>query len=398
MCVAKTNNAISSCFFVATMMSAAACSNNLFCTVRSDSILVAVLLRRQENPLVLLCDGHGSHLTWTFIQWARANHVMILLRPPHTTQVLQGEDVHGFGLFKKEYKSAKRTLMSSRYMELKRRLRLNLSTGGLIVDLLWEDMMGLVKDPWEHAFTRENILLAWARIGVSPFTRCVEHKLRKKEQEAAAVLIDESPLAAQARKAAMMLDNRQSDELAKDNALLRQEVTLLQQEIALLKAQLAAALSAGAVAHSAAPATPVAPSGRMRGSALWWGKSPITHGEGLEQRRAFEEQEAKEKEAAAATREERLNKSTMKVAALKAAGSKVLESNTPVEDMTVEELKQVLAVYEVYPNNKPSTPYAKGGKHGLVQQLLALMPVVSPDGAGADATPAVPAVVAAGDE
>ena len=67
----------------------------------------------------------------------------------------------------------------------------------------------------------------------------------------------------------------------------------------------------------------------------------------------------------------------MKVAALKAAGSKVLESNTPVEDMTVEELKQVLAVYEVYPNNTPSTPYAKGGKPCLVQQLLALMPVAS---------------------
>ena len=318
---------------------------------------------------------------------------MILLRPPHTTQVLQGEDVHGFGLFKKEYRSAKQTLLSSRFKELERRLRLNISTAGFVVDLLWEDMMGLVKDPWEHAFTRDNILLAWARIGVSPFTGCVEHKLRKKEQAAAAVQTGvESPLAAQARKTAMMLDNRQSDELRKDNALLLQE-------IARLKAKLAENLSAGAVADGAARATPVAPAagGRMRSSAVWWGKSPITHGEGLELRRAFEEKEAAEKETAAAKRKERLNKSAVKVAALKAAGSKVLESNTSVEDMSTEELKQVLAVYEVYPNNRPKTPYAKGGKPGLVQQLLALMPGVAPD-AGADAAAAVPAVVAAGED
>ena len=70
----------------------------------------------QDNVLVLLCDGHGSHLTWQFIEYAKAHHIMVLLRPPHTTQVLQGEDVHGFGIFKKAFKAAKQALLTERFL------------------------------------------------------------------------------------------------------------------------------------------------------------------------------------------------------------------------------------------------------------------------------------------
>ena len=53
-------------------------------------------------------------MTWELIQWATEHHIMILLRPPHTTAVTQGEDVWGFGLFKTAYVSAKEALFTER--------------------------------------------------------------------------------------------------------------------------------------------------------------------------------------------------------------------------------------------------------------------------------------------
>ena len=42
-----------------------------------------------ENPIVGICDGHGSHLTLELIDFCIANHIILVLRPPHTTHRLQ---------------------------------------------------------------------------------------------------------------------------------------------------------------------------------------------------------------------------------------------------------------------------------------------------------------------
>jgi hypothetical protein len=48
-----------------------------------------------EKPVLLICDGYGSHLCWDFIQRCIAVGVHVILRPPHTSHVTQGEDVRG---------------------------------------------------------------------------------------------------------------------------------------------------------------------------------------------------------------------------------------------------------------------------------------------------------------
>ncbi len=46
----------------------------------------------KERPLVLIQDGHKSHITIDLIDEARKNKVEIICLPPHTTHVLQPLD------------------------------------------------------------------------------------------------------------------------------------------------------------------------------------------------------------------------------------------------------------------------------------------------------------------
>eukprot|EP00961_Rhodomonas_salina_P055647 747613-Rhodomonas_salina.1 len=46
----------------------------------------------KEDPVVLIVDGHGSHFTEEVLEWCIEHGVHIVLRPPHTSHVSQGED------------------------------------------------------------------------------------------------------------------------------------------------------------------------------------------------------------------------------------------------------------------------------------------------------------------
>ena len=60
-----------------------------------------------ERPAVLIMDGHGSHFTLEVLRYCRSIGLVIVLRPPHTTHILQGEDVVHFAEFKPRYHQAK---------------------------------------------------------------------------------------------------------------------------------------------------------------------------------------------------------------------------------------------------------------------------------------------------
>ena len=60
-----------------------------------------------SNPAILITDGHGSHFTLELLTYCRSIGLHILLRPPHTTHILQGEDVQHFMVFKPAYHQAK---------------------------------------------------------------------------------------------------------------------------------------------------------------------------------------------------------------------------------------------------------------------------------------------------
>lgn len=60
----------------------------------------------KENPILLLCDNHKSHISIEAIDYARENWIVYLTFPPHTSHKLQPLDVTVFGPFKAKLKVA----------------------------------------------------------------------------------------------------------------------------------------------------------------------------------------------------------------------------------------------------------------------------------------------------
>ena len=58
-----------------------------------------------QKPILLIYDGHGSHMTYLTIAIARENGIIILCLPPHTSHALQPLDVGVFALLKKAWKA-----------------------------------------------------------------------------------------------------------------------------------------------------------------------------------------------------------------------------------------------------------------------------------------------------
>lgn len=57
----------------------------------------------KERPLLLLFDGHTSHVSISLIKLAKEENICLLKLPPHTTHVLQPLDAIPFGSFKKNW-------------------------------------------------------------------------------------------------------------------------------------------------------------------------------------------------------------------------------------------------------------------------------------------------------
>lgn len=60
---------------------------------------------RKSKPVVLILDGHGSHISLKVVTSARQNNVVIFCLPPHTTHLLQPLDVSVFRTVKRVWKS-----------------------------------------------------------------------------------------------------------------------------------------------------------------------------------------------------------------------------------------------------------------------------------------------------
>lgn len=72
-----------------------------------ETTITRVLKPTKEDPVVVICDGHGSHVTLELIEYCREHHIHIVLRPPHTTHKLQGEDVVNFRHSKVDFQQQK---------------------------------------------------------------------------------------------------------------------------------------------------------------------------------------------------------------------------------------------------------------------------------------------------
>jgi hypothetical protein len=101
---------------------------------------------------VLICDGHGSHVTANFIRHCRENNIELLILPPHSSHITQPLDVAVFGPLK-QFMAA----------ELQK--------------LIHTEIHRVQKAEWtcayirarEQAFSTLNIIAAFSGTGLFPF-------------------------------------------------------------------------------------------------------------------------------------------------------------------------------------------------------------------------------------
>jgi len=67
--------------------------------------------RSPENPVLVMYDGHKSHINLGLIDWAKTQHLILFILPAHTSHVLQPLDVGCFGPFERVYNAISHKFM-----------------------------------------------------------------------------------------------------------------------------------------------------------------------------------------------------------------------------------------------------------------------------------------------
>ena len=108
----------------------------------------------QNDKILLLLDGHKSHVSLPVIEWAQVNNIIIHVLPAHTSHFLQPMDVGIYGPLQTIYDSL---------CHQKTR-----TTSSLIMK---EDVCQLACAAYMKSATPENLMSAFKKTGVFPLNR-----------------------------------------------------------------------------------------------------------------------------------------------------------------------------------------------------------------------------------
>ena len=117
--------------------------------------LPAVKHLTSKNPVLLIFDGHHSHISFELIELARKNNIHLLCLPPHTTHLLQPLDVGVFGPLKQAWKK----ILKEHQIE---------TCAGTVTK---EDFPGLISRLWERSFKAAHIKSGFRKTGLHPLSR-----------------------------------------------------------------------------------------------------------------------------------------------------------------------------------------------------------------------------------
>ena len=120
---------------------------------------------------MVICYGVGTHLGYNDVMKALELGLEILLRVPHLSHILQGEDTVNF----KELRAHWRRNKTVTYTKI------NPPTSTArcaFTSLGFRHFMPCFKPAWDHAFTHPRNLEGWRLEGIIPFTRAALWKHR----------------------------------------------------------------------------------------------------------------------------------------------------------------------------------------------------------------------------
>ena len=105
------------------------------------------------RPVLLVSDGHGSHITIDAIEYARSNEIHLLRLPSHTSHILQPLDLGVFKSFKTFFSKVCRQYMAK-------------NPGRVVTE---DILAALVGDTFAQSHTPPNILGGFKKAGIYPF-------------------------------------------------------------------------------------------------------------------------------------------------------------------------------------------------------------------------------------
>ena len=105
--------------------------------------------------MLLIFDGHHSHISFELIELAWKNNIHLLCLPPHTTHLLQPLDVGVFGPLKQAWKK----ILKEHQIE---------TCAGTVTK---EDFPGLISRLWERSFKAAHIKSGFRKTGLHPLSR-----------------------------------------------------------------------------------------------------------------------------------------------------------------------------------------------------------------------------------
>ena len=104
------------------------------------------------RPVILIQDGHASHISIPLIELAQKSNVHFLCLPSHTTHILQLLDVGVFKSFKSNFSKACHKFLMGRPGQV-------ITTAAIAL---------LVHDAWYNSFTPLNVLSGFKKYGIHP--------------------------------------------------------------------------------------------------------------------------------------------------------------------------------------------------------------------------------------
>ena len=114
------------------------------------------------RPVLLIQDGHSSHISLELIDLAKQNGVHLLCLPAHTTHVLQPLDVGVFSSFKHHIGLSLNALIRS-------------SNGRVPTS---EDIPKIIADAWPKSVTPVNLMSGFRKTGIYPLNPgCIHDRL-----------------------------------------------------------------------------------------------------------------------------------------------------------------------------------------------------------------------------
>jgi hypothetical protein len=108
-------------------------------------------MKTKNRYRLLIVDGHSSHYTMSFLEYARNNKIIVLCYPSHSTHVYQGLDIVILSTLKRAW--------SDERDKFER-------TGPVISKI---NFLAVYAKAHVRAFTQANILAAFKKTGIVPF-------------------------------------------------------------------------------------------------------------------------------------------------------------------------------------------------------------------------------------